>query len=439
MNTLTRRLVLVGGTMGLSLAMVVVGGIAFGGDEPAPAPAPSGEATGPSTAPRGSSTALQARLEQVPGDWVSWAALGSVYIEQARVTGDPSAYPRAEEALAESLRLQPEGNAKALTGQAALAAARHDFTEAVDLARQSLTVNAHDASTYGVLTDGLVELGRYDEAEAALQQMADLNPDASALSRISYLRELHGDPAGARGALEQARDMAHSRASAAFANFYLGELAFNSGDLETARARYAEAAALDPDWLPPVAGSAKVAAARGDVEQAEADYRRVLDTLPHPQYATELGDLLASTGRQDEAEEQYALVQAQTRLIEANGGSADLEAALFAADHGDPARSLELARAEHRVRQSIHTEDALAWALHVNGRDAEALPHAEAALRLGTRSASFHFHKGMIEAGLGLDDRARTSLQAALDINPHFSLLQAPAARAELARLGAQG
>ncbi|PPK95942.1 Flp pilus assembly protein TadD [Kineococcus xinjiangensis] len=439
MNTLVRRLALAGGTLGLGLALFTVGSVALGDDEPARAPGGGGEVARVSTARPGPLQALQSRVERLPGDWVAWAALGSAYVEQARVSGDAGLYLQAEKAFAESLRVQPEDNAKALTGQAGLAAARHDFTAAVDLARRSLEINAYDASAYGVLTDGLVELGRYEEAEVALQRMADLNPDGSVLTRVSYLRELRGDGAGARAALEQARDMAHSPAGAAFAAFYLGELAFNSGDLDTAEARYGEAAALDPGWLPPVAGSAKVAAARGDVERAEADYRRVLEALPLPQYASEFGDLLAATGRTEDAQEQYAVVEAQIQLIEANGGRADLEAALFAADHGDPAKALELAQAEHRVRQTIHTEDALAWALHLNGRHAEALPHAENALRLGTRSASFHFHKGMIEAALHLDDRARESLRTALAINPHFSLLQAPTARAELARLGVPG
>ena len=35
-------------------------------------------------------TAAQVRLQEVPGDWTTWAQLGSAYVEQARVTADPS-------------------------------------------------------------------------------------------------------------------------------------------------------------------------------------------------------------------------------------------------------------------------------------------------------------------------------------------------------------
>ncbi len=83
----------------------------------------------------------------------------------------------------------------------------------------------------------------------------------------------------------------------------------------------------------------------------------------------------------------------------------------------------------------MHVEDAYAWALHVNGRPAEALPHAAAAERLGTRSALFAYHRGVIEAALGQDGAARRSLSRALRINPHFSVLHAPRAKQLLSEL----
>src|SRR4051812_8635749 len=50
---------------------------------------------------------LQARLKAVPTDASSWATLGLAYVQEARVTADPSYYPKAEGALRRSLRLQP--------------------------------------------------------------------------------------------------------------------------------------------------------------------------------------------------------------------------------------------------------------------------------------------------------------------------------------------
>ena len=65
-----------------------------------------------------------------------------------------------------------------------------------------------------------------------------------------------------------------------------------------------------------------------------------------------------------------------------------MTAALVAADHGDPAEAVRLAEAEWSRRQSIFSAEALAWALHAAGRDAEALPLIEQAGALGRRDAT---------------------------------------------------
>ena len=56
----------------------------------------------------------QQRLRVVPGDYVTWAALGSAYVERARISADPSYYPKAEGALRRSLTVRSDGNAAAL-------------------------------------------------------------------------------------------------------------------------------------------------------------------------------------------------------------------------------------------------------------------------------------------------------------------------------------
>jgi Flp pilus assembly protein TadD len=71
----------------------------------------------------------------------------------------------------------------------------------------------------------------------------------------------------------------------------------------------------------------------------------------------------------------------------------------------------------------------LAWALARNGRCGEARRWSQRSLRLGTRDASYFFHRGMIERCLGRNADARRWFRLALDTNPHFSLLWSPTAR----------
>jgi Flp pilus assembly protein TadD len=111
----------------------------------------------------------------------------------------------------------------------------------------------------------------------------------------------------------------------------------------------------------------------------------------------------------------------------------DLESALFKVDHGIALRNaLALARRAHRERPTVFAADTLAWALVRNGRCVEALRHSKQALRLGTRDASFFFHRGMIERCLGHTAEARSWFARALAQNPRFSLLWASVAREAL-------
>jgi len=435
MQRLARRTLSGVAVVGLAAGLLAIGTAAGSPPDvsPAPAAAPAGSSAQGQTVEQ-----LQRDLDRVPGNWTAWSALGLAYVEQARVTADPTLYTRAEGAFARSLQLRPGDNDGALTGQATLAAARHDFADALALTDRSLAVNDFSPTTWAVRSDALTELGRYDEARAAVQRLLDLSPDGvDALTRASYALELRGDVDRARTALEQAAQEAQRPADVAFAQQYLGELAWNAGDLPAARAAYEAGLAADPSSLVLLAGRAKVTAAEGDAVAAAADYRRLVERLPAPEHLVAFGELLEATGAPQDAEEQYAVVRATQQLYAANGQDVDAELALFEADHGDPATAVQLAARAYASRpDSVHVQDAYAWALHAAGRSAEALPVARAAARLGLRSPSFAYHLGAVEAAAGDPAAARSALRRALDLNPRFSPLHAPRAAALLARLG---
>ncbi len=120
-----------------------------------------------------------------------------------------------------------------------------------------------------------------------------------------------------------------------------------------------------------------------------------------------------ATGRTREAREQYGLVAAIEKIQAANGSRIDLESALYRTDRGIRlAETLELARLAHVRRPSVAGDDVLAWALARNGRCGEARRWSQRSLRLGTRDASFFFHRGMIERCLGRDADARRWFRA---------------------------
>ncbi|MGW2694476.1 tetratricopeptide repeat protein [Streptomyces sp. NPDC001296] len=377
---------------------------------------------------------LQAQLRAQPRDYGSWATLGLAYVEQARTKGDPSRYPQAERALDRSLAIRPD-NDPALAGRAALAAARHDFTGALKYADLALKQNPYSERALSSRIDALVELGRYADASKAADLADSRRPGVPVFTRYAYVHELRGDVGTARRVLEQALSTATSRGDIAYVAGALGQLAWNQGDYKTALDRYARALAADENYLPALEGRARAQAAQGDTADAIRGMELVVDRYPLPQPLVELGELYEARGKEGDrakARDQYALVDAWVSLARANGVNADLDTALAAADHGDHAAALKAARAEWARRHTVHTADALAWALHVNGRDREALPYAQQATATGYHNAVFIYHRGMIERAVGRTDQARASLTKALRLNPGFSPLGAREARKAL-------
>ncbi|WP_240499339.1 tetratricopeptide repeat protein, partial [Streptomyces prasinus] len=434
----------------LAVAMTA-GAVAGGGDRGG---SPAGAGAGTDAAPAAGALAagvlaggdldagiraLQSHLRAQPRDVSAWANLGLAYVEQARTAGDPSRYPQAERAFDRSLALG-SGNEQALAGRAALAAARHDFPGALKYADRALEQNPYSERALSSRIDALVELGRYDEAAEAADTADDRRPGVPVFTRYAYVRELRGDVRTAREVLERALDGASGPADVAYVATALGQLAWNQGDHETALTHFARALAADEEYLPALEGRARAQAASGDLAGAIGTLEQVVVRSPLPGPLVALGELYEARGADGDrtkAADQYALVDAHAALARAGGVNADLDTALAAADHGDPEAALRAARAEWDRRHSVHTADALAWALHRSGRSEEALPHARRATATGYRNAVFLHHRGMIERATGRDGDARRSLTAALELNPGFSLLGAREARAALEDLEA--
>ncbi|WP_409056780.1 tetratricopeptide repeat protein [Streptomyces sp. SYP-A7185] len=427
----------------VALALAITAGAVVGGSEDGPdRPSPYVDVA-PDAALRGADLsrgveALQSRLRARPTDFGAWATLGTAYVEQARTQGDPSRYREADRALDRSLELRP-GNDAGLAGRAALAAARHDFPGALRAAEAALDVNRYNAGALASRIDALVELGRYEAAARAADEADARRPGVPVFTRYAYVRELRGDVAGARRALSRAVGPGAGAGDAAYVATALGQLAWRQGEFGEALKQCGKALRADASYLPALECRARAWAGQGDTGRAIRELREVVarSALPGPLVA--LGELYEARGRPGDrakAREQYALVSAWVALARANGVNADLDAAVALTDHGDRAErkaALRAAKAEWQRRHTVHTADALAWALHVDGRSDEALVYARRATATGFREASFLYHRGAIEGAVGNAAAARRWSAAALELNPGFSPTGAKAAKAAVA------
>ena len=124
---------------------------------------------------------------------LSLIALASLAVLVAVIAGLRSP---AEDAINRAPAVGPD-NYNALKLRAKLQLSNHQFAEALETVRRAQTFRDDDHDVWGMITDALVETGDYAGAVKAAQRMIDLRPDSSSYSRVSYLRELHGDTEGA--------------------------------------------------------------------------------------------------------------------------------------------------------------------------------------------------------------------------------------------------
>jgi tetratricopeptide (TPR) repeat protein len=378
-------------------------------------------------------------LKSAPDDLAAYSQLGLAYLQKARETGDPTWYQKAEGALSKTLAGQAADYA-ANVAMGALELARHQFASAAQWGERARQINPDRAYAFGVMADAQIELGQYAEAVTTLQAMVDLRPDAASYSRISYLRELHGDLDGAIDMMQAAVDAGGANTeNSAWLRTQLGHLYFNTGDLARAEIEYQRTLDLAPDYVHALAGLGRVRFAQGRTDEAITRLARAAELMPLPEFVITLGEMYEATGDRTRAQEQYDLVRVIQQLHESNGVDLDLEIALFNADHDlDLAKTLEQARAGYARRPSIYAADVLAWVLYKSGRYEEAQKYSDEALRLGSRDALKFYHAGLIAQQRGDIEQAKTYLKQALAISPHFSILYAPQAQAALDKLIAQ-
>ncbi|MFJ2597960.1 tetratricopeptide repeat protein [Streptomyces erythrochromogenes] len=368
----------------------------------------------------------------------SWAVLGSAYLEQARRTADSAWYPKAEKALKRSLEVRPaeKGNFDAMTAMGSLANARRDFGTGRKWGELVRAQAPRRWTAYPVLVDAYTGLGDYKGAQKAMELLLELRPGLAAHVRASQVYRDRGWREDAVVSMESAAAAAKAPAEKAYALFRLGELSWERGDPAEALRQYEGALRTDPAQAEALAGRARALAALGRGGEAVRDYRMALGRTPVPQLARELGELLESLGRAQEARAQYEALTTMAVRDGANGVDDDVVLGLYEADHGDPAAAVRRLSQEWERHKSMQVADALGWALHRAGDHTAALEYAKKATEPGLRSAEFAYHRAMIERALGDEAGARRHLQEALRTNPYFSPVRGPLAKEALAAIG---
>ena len=362
---------------------------------------------------------LEQRITADTDDADAWQRLAPLYLVRAAGSGDRALVLQAEHAVDEAIRLRPDDMAT-YHAHGALELTLHQFAAAREVGLAAHAAHPDSPDALAILVDTSIELGRYDDVDMYLRELLDRRPNAAALARVSYLREIRGDLPGARVAMSQAETAALADASESAAiTTLVGDLALAAGKPSMALAAYERAAAREPDSSLTELGMARALAALDRTDAAIDILTTSIDRFPEPALLTLLGELYEATGRTDEASAIY--VQTAT-LIDRHGASGEdnsLEAARFHADHADPDDAVRFARIAFHNRRTVFAADVMAWSLTRAGQADEALPFAELANRLGTDSVDMHVHTAAAYSAAGRAAEAKEALTEAFTGSPY--------------------
>jgi tetratricopeptide (TPR) repeat protein len=364
----------------------------------------------------------QEMIEKHPTSYEPYNALAMAEARRARETSDTSHYTEAEKALAQSFKLMPD-NYEGLKIRTWLLLGRHEFAQALATAQKLNQKTPDDVVVYGYLADANAELGNYSAAENAAQWMLNLRPgNVPGLTRGAYLRELFGDLDGALDFMQMAYDATPSSEleDRAWLLTQIAHIRLQMGDLTKAEMYANGALEVFPDYHYALGTLAQVRIAQRRYDEGASLMARRYSLAPHAENLYAWAQALKLAGKADEAASRFAEFEKRSIAEYALADNSNHELVFYYADEQkNAAEALRVARLEAARRQDVHTLDCLAWALHINHQDREALVSIDKALATGVKDPDILYHAGAIH--LSLNDRPKAESYLS-DATRRFSL-----------------
>lgn len=370
-------------------------------------------------------------IKENPADKASALGLATIFIQEARITGDYTYYDMAAMKQVDNVLALDSNNFQALTYKALIYLSQHHFGDGRDVAEKAQKLNPYNSFIYGILLDANVEMGNYPEAVSDADKMVSIRPDLRSYSRISYLREIHGDYPGAIEAMKRAVEAGlEGEESTEWARIQLGHLYENTGDIKSAEMHYTIALTERKNYAYALAGLGRIAAWRKDYPTAINYYQRADSLVNDYAFKEQLADIFKAAGQKDKAKALYQNVvddmskDSKSATDNANiGHYVDRELAYAYLKINDNDQALEHALAEYNRRpENIDVNETVALVYHKQGKDEKALPYIKTALKTNCKNPTLLCHAGLIYAKAGNKAEAKTELQEALKNDPNIDL-----------------
>jgi tetratricopeptide (TPR) repeat protein len=328
------------------------------------------------------------------------------------------------------LEKEPE-NYEALAYKALIYLSQHQFSEALTIAEKVQKVGPGNAFSYGLLIDSHVELGNYEAAVDNAEKMISLRPDLLSYSRISYLREIHGDNNGAIEAMKMAVTAGSPGMEAtSWSRIQLARLYENTGDIRSAEMHYIIAEEQRPGYPHAIAGLASIAMANKDYTKALSLYEQADSSLFDNSFKEKMATIYLLKGDTKKAGQiTDALIESLNKHADPgeNGNLvhyADRELAYAYLLNKNYDKALQHALAEYNRRpKNIDVNETVAWVYYKRGEYDKALPYIAAALKTNCKNPTLLSHAGLIYAKNNQQAKAENLLQEASKNNPNIDQL----------------
>lgn len=377
------------------------------------------------------------KIRRNPSDLKAKLQLAMAYIQEGRITGDHAYYDEtALKLLNEVLAKEPQ-NLDALNAKTTVLLSQHHFTEALEEAKKITTLYPDAAFGYGLLCDAQVELGNYEDAVKATDKLVNTRPDLRSYSRVSYLREIHGDYEGAKQAMLSAvKAGVAGMEQTEWCRVQLGKLYEETGNITEAEKHYQIAISTRPGYAYALMGLGRLACLKGAYTEGVANFEKARQAINEPAIYEEMADAYLAQNQRSKAED---LIKKAIELLGGNhntspnhkheeetsphGHYADKELAEAYLKINDLEHASFHAYLEYQRRpDNIDINEVMAWVSYKNGDNVKALYHIEKAMRTGSQKASLLWKAGNIYIKNNQEKRGSDLIDKALKINKNLKV-----------------
>lgn len=368
----------------------------------------------------------QRRIQQQPTAGIDRAGLAQAYLKMARATGESSWYLLAEQTAQQSLAQLSVDNYGAILVLAKIAAARHDFAQALTLLKQMPP--QHEA--LALATTNHLALGEVTIARQKADTLVQRVPTLGNFALKALVEVAQGQDDGAirdfRAAI--AAEEPEEAGSSAWVRTLLGRFYYKRGQLQQAEELYQSALQILPKYPPALLNLAELSIRQGQFDRAAQLYDRFFLTsqkspTTHDHVALRgLARVQRLQGNPAQANQTWARAVARLRSDLAGFGHRR-ELAQLLLERGQPAdlvEALALMQTEIKVRQDAETWNTLAAASLQLGQLEAAQQAIQAALKSGIRDPGITERAAAIAQARGQSAQAQLYRQQVLEIDPQF-------------------